>query len=115
MRETALEWLAIAADERYGSAVIQLDHGGEGTGVVRFRPPLGLTFVISSGEYAEKGGGDIAGAIDAKTDQVRSTAVDLIRGWGLGREEAERLVREATVRLATDEHAVPTHSSPRGS
>jgi hypothetical protein len=47
--------------------------------------------------------------------QVRSTAVDLIRGWGLGREEAERLVREATSRLATDEHALPTHSSPRGS
>ena len=39
--------------------------------------------------------------------QVRSTAVDLIRGWGLAREEAERLVREAAHRLATGEHAVP--------
>ena len=37
--------------------------------------------------------------------QVRSTAVDLIRGWGLAREEAERLVREAADRLATGEHA----------
>jgi uncharacterized membrane protein YgaE (UPF0421/DUF939 family) len=39
--------------------------------------------------------------------QARSTAVDMIRGWGLGREEAEQLVREAAHRLATDEHAVP--------
>jgi uncharacterized membrane protein YgaE (UPF0421/DUF939 family) len=44
--------------------------------------------------------------------QVRATAVDLIRGWGLAREEAERLVREAADRLATDEHAVPAQSSP---
>jgi hypothetical protein len=44
--------------------------------------------------------------------QVRSTAVDLIRGWGLGREEAERLVREATDRLATGEHAVPPTNRP---
>jgi len=47
--------------------------------------------------------------------QVRSTAVDLIRGWGLGREEAERLVGEAAHRLATDEHAVPAHAAPGGS
>ena len=33
--------------------------------------------------------------------QVRPTAVDMIRGWGLGRDEAERLVRQATRRLAT--------------
>jgi hypothetical protein len=46
--------------------------------------------------------------------QVRSTAVDLIRGWGLAREEAERLVREAADRLATGEHAVAAHSSPGG-
>ena len=46
--------------------------------------------------------------------QVRSTAVDLIRGWGLGREDAERLVREAADRLATDEHAVPAQASPGG-
>jgi uncharacterized membrane protein YgaE (UPF0421/DUF939 family) len=42
--------------------------------------------------------------------QARSTAVDLIRGWGLDREEAERLVREAADRLATDEHAVRAQS-----
>jgi uncharacterized membrane protein YgaE (UPF0421/DUF939 family) len=46
--------------------------------------------------------------------QVRSTAVDLIRGWGLAREEAEQLVREAADRLATGEHAVPAQSSPGG-
>jgi uncharacterized membrane protein YgaE (UPF0421/DUF939 family) len=46
--------------------------------------------------------------------QVRSTAVDLIRGWGLAREEAERLVREAADRLATDEHAIAADSSPGG-
>ena len=38
---------------------------------------------------------------------VRSTAVDLIRGWGLDRAEAERLVREAADKLATGEHPVP--------
>ena len=38
--------------------------------------------------------------------QVRSTAVDMIRGWGLAREEAERLVREAAHKLATGEHPV---------
>jgi uncharacterized membrane protein YgaE (UPF0421/DUF939 family) len=43
--------------------------------------------------------------------QVRATAVDMIRGWGLDRDEAERLVREAADRLATDEHAVPARSS----
>jgi uncharacterized membrane protein YgaE (UPF0421/DUF939 family) len=46
--------------------------------------------------------------------QVRSTAVDLIRGWGLARDEAERLVREAADRLATGEHTVPAESSPGG-
>jgi hypothetical protein len=46
--------------------------------------------------------------------QVRSTAVDLIRGWGLDRDEAERLVREAAQRLATDEHTVGAPSSPGG-
>jgi hypothetical protein len=44
--------------------------------------------------------------------QVRSTAVDLIRGWGLDREDAERLVREAADRLATGEHPVPAQPSP---
>jgi hypothetical protein len=43
--------------------------------------------------------------------QVRSTAVDMIRGWGLAREDAERLVREAANRLATGEHAVPAADS----
>lgn len=46
--------------------------------------------------------------------QVRSTAVDMIRGWGLGRDEAEGLVRAAADRLATGEHAAPTQSSPTG-
>jgi len=41
---------------------------------------------------------------------VRSTAVDLIRGWGLDRAEAERLVREAADKLATGEHPVPDGS-----
>jgi uncharacterized membrane protein YgaE (UPF0421/DUF939 family) len=44
--------------------------------------------------------------------QVRATAVDLIRGWGLAREEAERLVSAAAHRLATDEHPLPAHPSP---
>jgi uncharacterized membrane protein YgaE (UPF0421/DUF939 family) len=44
--------------------------------------------------------------------QVRSTAVDLIRGWGLAREEAEQLVRDVAHRLATDEHTVPAPASP---
>jgi uncharacterized membrane protein YgaE (UPF0421/DUF939 family) len=39
--------------------------------------------------------------------QVRTTAVDLIRGWGLDREEAEQLVRDVAHRLTTDEHTVP--------
>ena len=47
--------------------------------------------------------------------QVRSMAVDLIRGWGVARDEAERLVREAADRLATEEHAVPARSLPGGS
>jgi uncharacterized membrane protein YgaE (UPF0421/DUF939 family) len=44
--------------------------------------------------------------------QVRATAVDLIRGWGLSRDEAEQLVRETAQQLATDEHAVPARASP---
>ena len=44
--------------------------------------------------------------------QVRSTAVDMIRGWGLERAEAERLVREAADRLATGEHPAPAPSAP---
>jgi uncharacterized membrane protein YgaE (UPF0421/DUF939 family) len=47
--------------------------------------------------------------------QVRSTAVDLIRGWGLAREEAEQLVREVAHRLTTDEYAVPARASSTGS
>jgi hypothetical protein len=45
--------------------------------------------------------------------QVRSAAVDMIRGWGLERDEAERLVREAADRLATGEHPVPANATPR--
>ena len=37
--------------------------------------------------------------------QIRSMAVDLIRGWGLPRDEAERLVREAAAKLATGDAA----------
>jgi uncharacterized membrane protein YgaE (UPF0421/DUF939 family) len=44
--------------------------------------------------------------------QVRALAVDMIRGWGLARDEAERLVREAAQRLATGEHPVPDQSPP---
>jgi hypothetical protein len=47
--------------------------------------------------------------------QVRSTAVDLIRGWGLPRKEAEKLVREAAQRLATGQHEVPARSPPGAS
>jgi uncharacterized membrane protein YgaE (UPF0421/DUF939 family) len=36
--------------------------------------------------------------------QVRAAAVDLIRGWGLERAEAERLVMETAQALATGEH-----------
>lgn len=42
--------------------------------------------------------------------QIRSMAVDLIRGWGLPRDEAERLVREAAAKLATADPA-PASSS----
>jgi hypothetical protein len=47
--------------------------------------------------------------------QVRSTAVDMIRGWGLDRDEAERLVREAADRLATGEHVIAAESPSGGS
>jgi uncharacterized membrane protein YgaE (UPF0421/DUF939 family) len=36
--------------------------------------------------------------------QVRAAAVDLLRSWGLGREEAESMVRDAAASLATGEH-----------
>jgi len=39
--------------------------------------------------------------------QVRSAAVDLLRGWGLERQDAERRVRETARSLATLEHEVP--------
>jgi uncharacterized membrane protein YgaE (UPF0421/DUF939 family) len=42
--------------------------------------------------------------------QVRAIAVDMIRGWGLARDEAEQLVREAADRLATGEHDFPADS-----
>jgi hypothetical protein len=38
--------------------------------------------------------------------QVRSAAVDLLRGWGLSRHDAERRVRETARSLATTEHEV---------
>jgi len=36
--------------------------------------------------------------------QMRATAVDLLRGWGLTREEAERRVRETARSMGTAEH-----------
>jgi hypothetical protein len=37
--------------------------------------------------------------------QVRAAAVDLLRSWGLGREEAEELVRGAAASLAAEERS----------
>lgn len=37
--------------------------------------------------------------------QVRASAVDLLRSWGLEREDAESMVRDAAASLAADEHA----------
>jgi len=37
--------------------------------------------------------------------QVRAAAVDLLRSWGLEREDAESMVRDAAASLATNEHA----------
>jgi uncharacterized membrane protein YgaE (UPF0421/DUF939 family) len=37
--------------------------------------------------------------------QVRAAAVDLLRSWGLKREDAEAMVRDAAASLAADEHA----------
>jgi hypothetical protein len=47
--------------------------------------------------------------------QVRSAAVDLLRGWGLPRHDAERRVREAARSLATMEHeaAAPPEADVR--
>jgi hypothetical protein len=36
--------------------------------------------------------------------QVRAAAVDLLRSWGLDREEAEAMVRDAAASLAAEEH-----------
>jgi uncharacterized membrane protein YgaE (UPF0421/DUF939 family) len=38
--------------------------------------------------------------------QVRAAAVDLLRSWGLEREEAEELVRDAADRMAAEERAL---------
>ena len=43
-------------------------------------------------------------SVSAIVVQVRATAVDLMRGWGLDRDEAERRVQEAARVLATGEH-----------
>ena len=45
--------------------------------------------------------------------QVRAAAVDVLRSWGLDRDEAERLVREAALSLATDEHDALLHPPRR--
>jgi hypothetical protein len=39
--------------------------------------------------------------------QVRAAAVDLLRSWGLEREQAESMVRDAAASLAADEHPDP--------
>jgi hypothetical protein len=39
--------------------------------------------------------------------QVRASAVDLLRSWGLEREQAESMVRDAAASLAADEHPDP--------
>jgi len=39
--------------------------------------------------------------------QVRAAAVDLLRSWGLEREDAESMVRDAAASLATNEHSAP--------
>ena len=41
--------------------------------------------------------------------QVRAAAVDLLRSWGLGREEAEELVRGAAASLAAEERSACPH------
>jgi uncharacterized membrane protein YgaE (UPF0421/DUF939 family) len=45
-------------------------------------------------------------SVSAIVVQTRATAVDLMRGWGLDRDEAERRVHEAARVLATGEHRV---------
>jgi hypothetical protein len=37
--------------------------------------------------------------------QLRAAAVDLLRSWGLERERAESMVRDAAASLAADEHS----------
>jgi uncharacterized membrane protein YgaE (UPF0421/DUF939 family) len=46
-------------------------------------------------------------SVSAIVVQIRAAAVDLLRGWGLSREDAERRVRETAFALVTGEHRVP--------
>jgi len=52
-------------------------------------------------------------SVSAIVVQIRAAAVDLLRGWGLSREEAEHRVRETAWSLLTGEHAVaPSPGKP---
>ena len=53
-------------------------------------------------------------SVSAIVVQVRATAVDLMCGWGLDREEAERRVHEAARVLATGEHRIVPSCAPPG-
>jgi uncharacterized membrane protein YgaE (UPF0421/DUF939 family) len=44
-------------------------------------------------------------SVSVVVGQVRAAAVDLLRSWGLGREEAEELVRGAAASLAAEERS----------
>ena len=44
-------------------------------------------------------------SVSVVVGQVRSAAVDLLRSWGLGRTEAETLVRDAAATMAAEEQA----------
>jgi uncharacterized membrane protein YgaE (UPF0421/DUF939 family) len=44
-------------------------------------------------------------SVSVLVGQVRSAAVDLLRSWGLEREQAEAMVRDAAVSLAAEERA----------
>jgi hypothetical protein len=41
---------------------------------------------------------------------VRAAAVDLLSSWGLERERAEEIVRDAAATMAAEERAGPSHA-----
>ena len=62
----------------------------------------------SDGRQWEAKRGDLRSARAGPRDpvivgQVRAARVDLLRSWGLDRQEAESLVRDAAASLAADE------------